>query len=103
MRGRAEESMFTRDLQKQRLAGLPADYSGGGGVLGGSPSPLLASEVLNPFTVPRLISELPIPCWGLSAPPHPSQRKGFFYTQVDSPRVFFFFFSFLKEQKRAWG
>lgn len=102
MRGHAEESVFTWDLQKQRLAGLPADYSGGGGgCWGGSPSPLLASEVLNPFTVPRLISELPIPCWGLSAPPHPSQRKGFFYTQVDSPRVFFF--SFLKEQKRAWG
>ena len=87
--------MFTRDLQKQRLAGRPADYSGGsGGRLGGSRSPLLASEVLNPFTVPRLISELPIPCWRLSAPPHPSQRKGFFYTQVDSPGFFFFFFFF---------
>ena len=92
MRGRAEESMFTRDLQKQRLAGLPADYSGGGGVLGGSPSPLLASEVLNPFTVPRLISELPIPCWGLSAPPHPC---GF-------PKGFFFFF-FSKGAKKGLG
>lgn len=93
MRGHAEESMFTRDLQKQRLAGRPADYGVGvEGVAGGSPSPLLASEVLNPFTVPRLISELPIPCWGLSAPPLPSQRKGLFYTQVDSPGFFLFLF-----------
>lgn len=84
-------------------AGLLTTVWGSRGWLGGSPSPLLASEVLNPFTVPRLISELPIPCWGLSAPPLPSQRKGLFYTQVDSPGFFFFSFFFSKGAKRGLG